>query len=97
VAVNGVPEASVTPAMDWALQRQTTSLLRSNKSLTSSAAVVRLGEEMKLQAVVLYLGWQTAKKNGQEAQFKSNIASASKSKGLDLSTLRLTSIGLVKK
>jgi hypothetical protein len=59
--------------------------------------VARLGEEMKLQAVVLYLGWQTAKKNGQEAQFKSNLASNFKSKGLDLSALRLTSNGLVKK
>jgi hypothetical protein len=97
VAVNGVSEASVTPAMDRAIQRQTTSLLSTNKALTSPTAVAHLGEEMKLQAVVLYLGWQTAKKNGQEAQFKSNLANNFKSKGLDLSALRLTSAGLVKK
>ena len=97
VAVNGVSEASVTPAMDRALQRQTTSLLSSNKSLTSPAAVARLGEEMKLQAVVLYLGWQTAKTRGQETQFKANIANTFKSKGLDLSALRLTNNGLVKR
>jgi hypothetical protein len=48
VVVNGVSEASVMPAMDRALQRQTTSLLSDNKSLTSPAAVARLGEEMKL-------------------------------------------------
>lgn len=59
--------------------------------------MAKVGEEMKLQAVVLYLGWQTAKKNGQEAQFKSNLASTFKSKGLDMSALQLTSIGLVKK
>jgi hypothetical protein len=97
VAVNGVSEASVTPAMDRALQRQAASLLSSNASLTSPAAVARLGEELKLQAVVLYLGWQTAKKNGQETQFKANIANTFKSKGLNLNALRLTDNGLVKK
>ena len=97
VAVNNVPEASVTPAMDRALQRQTSSLLSGNTSLTSPAAVARLGEELKLQAVVLYLGWQAAKKNGQEAQFKTNIANTFKSKGLDLAALRFTNSGLVKR
>jgi hypothetical protein len=97
VAVNGVSEASVTPAMDRALQRQAASLLSSNASLTSPAAVARLGEELKLQAVVLYLGWQTAKKNGQETKFKANIANTFKSKGLNLNALRLTDNGLVKK
>lgn len=97
VVVSGVSEASVTPALDRALQRQTTSLLGGNKALTSPAAVARLGEEMKLQAVVLYLGWQTAKKNGQEAQFKANVANTFKRSGLDLSMLKLTANGLVKK
>jgi hypothetical protein len=97
VAVNGVSEASVTSAMDRALQRQATNLLSSNASLTSSAAVARLGEELKLQAVVLYLGWQTARKNGQETQFKANIANTFKIKGLNLNALRLTDNGLVKK
>lgn len=97
VVVNDVPEASVTPAMDRAIQRQTAGILSKNTALTSPAAVARLGEELKLQAVVLYLGWQAAKKNGQEAQFKSSIASAFKSKGLDLSALQLTNSGLAKK
>jgi hypothetical protein len=97
VVVNNVPEASVTPAMDRAIQRQTAGILSNNTTLTSPAAVARLGEELKLQAVVLYLGWQAAKKNGQEAQFKSSIASTFKSKGLDLSALQLTSSGLAKK
>lgn len=97
VVVNNVSEASVTPAMDRAIQRQTAGILSTNTALTSPAAVARLGEELKLQAVVLYLGWQAAKKNGQEAQFKSNIASTFKSKGLDLNALQLTSNGLIKK
>lgn len=97
VAVNNVPEASVMPAMDRALQRQAAGILSGNTALASAAAVAKLGEELKLQAVVLYLGWQTAKKNGQEAPFRSNIASTFKSKGLDLSALRLTGNGLVKK
>lgn len=97
VVVNSVPEASVTAAMDRALQRQATGILNHNTTLISPAAVAKLGEELKLQAVMLYVGWQTAKKNGQEAQFKSSIANTFKSKGLDLSAVRLTTNGLVKK
>jgi hypothetical protein len=52
---------------------------------------------LTLHGVVLYLGGQPPKNHGREAQFKSNLASNFKSKGLDLSELRLTSNGLVKK
>lgn len=97
VVVNSVPEASVTATMDRALQRQTTGILSRNNKLTSPTAVAKLGEEIKLQAVLLYVGWQTAKKNGQEAQFRSTIAHNFKSKGLDLSAVQLTGNGLVKK
>jgi hypothetical protein len=97
VLVNSVPEASVTAAMDRALQQQATGIMSRNSKLTSPAAVAKLGEELKLQAVMLYVGWQTAKKNGQETQFRSTIANTFKSKGLDLSVLRLTTNGLVKK
>lgn len=97
VIVNSVPEASVTATMDRALQRQATGIVSRNSTLISPAAVAKLGEELKLQAVMLYVGWQTAKKNGQEAQFKSSIANTFKSKGLDLGAVQLTTNGLVKK
>ena len=96
--VNDVQDdKSITPAMDQGLQRQAASLLSGNRSLTSSAAVARLGEEMKLQTVLLYLGWQSVRKSGQTAQFRSNIAQQFRQKGLDMSLLRLTTQGLVKK
>jgi hypothetical protein len=97
VVVSGTPESSVTPAMDRAVQRQATGILAQNKALTTPDAVAKAGEELKLQAVLLYLGWQSAKQNGQEAQFRSSIASTFRSKGLDLSLVKLTLQGLVKK
>ena len=96
--VNDVQDdKSITPVMDQGLQRQAAGLLSANKNLTSSAAVAKLGEEMKLQTVLLYLGWQSVRKSGQTAQFRSNIAQQFKQKGLDMSAVRLTTQGLVKK
>jgi hypothetical protein len=90
-------ESSITPAMDRALQRQATGILSENKGLTSPTAVARFGEATKLQAIVLYLGWQSARQHGQASQFRQNIAQQFRKQGLDLSLLKLTTEGLVKK
>ncbi len=42
VVVNKVPEASVTPTMDRAIQRQTAGIMSRNTALTSPAAVAWL-------------------------------------------------------
>ncbi|MVN91718.1 DUF6683 family protein [Mucilaginibacter aquatilis] len=98
VVVNNVQNTtSITAEVDKALQRQTTALLSQNKRLTTPTAISRLGEELKLQAVVLYLGWQSALQGGQSAQFSSGIDQQFKSMGLDLTKVKLTSKGLVKK
>lgn len=96
--INNVQDdKSLTPAMDQGLQRQAAGILSRNKSLTSAAAVAQMGEEVKLQAVLLYLGWQSVQKSGNTSQFRSSIAQQFKQKGLDMSTLRLTKQGLVKR
>ncbi|UEG55086.1 hypothetical protein LLH06_08935 [Mucilaginibacter daejeonensis] len=94
---NVTDQSSITPAMDKALQRQTATLLNKNTALTSPTAVAQLGEQLKLQAVVLYLGWQSTLKNGQFAQFRSNIDQQFKGMGFDLSKVSLTAQGFKKK
>ena len=98
VIVNNVQNtSSITPAVDRALQQQAAGLLSQNKKLTSPAIVSKLGEELKLQSVVLYLGWQSALKNSQVNDYSSAIAKQFKGMGFDLSQVRLTSKGFVKK
>jgi hypothetical protein len=98
IVVNNVlDQRSITPAMDRALQRQTAGLLAQNKTLTSPAAIAKFGETTKLQAILLYLGWQNAQKSGQANQFRSTIAEQFRKQGLDLSLVKLTTQGLQKK
>jgi hypothetical protein len=98
IVVNNVlDQRSITPAMDRALQRQTAGLLAQNKTLTSPATIAKFGETTKLQAILLFLGWQNAQKNGQTSQFRSTVAEQFRKQGLDLSLVKLTTQGLVKK
>jgi hypothetical protein len=98
VVVNNVlNQRSITPAMDRGLQQQAASLLAQNKALTSPVAVAKFGEATKLQAILLYLGWQNAQKSGQASQFRAIIAEQFRKQGLDLSLVKLTTQGLVKK
>lgn len=95
--VNNV-QSGITPAMDRALQRQSAGILSQNRNLNSSATVAKLGEELKLQAIVLYLGWQSVLKTPtQLSQFQSGIAQQFKNMGLDMSRVKLTENGFIKK
>lgn len=90
-------ESTITPAMDRALQRQMTILLNQNNKLTSPSAIAKFGETTKLQAILLYVGWQDARKSGQASRFRSNIAQQFRQQGLDLSLVKLTAQGLSRK
>lgn len=95
--VNNV-QTGITPAMDRALQQQSAGILSQNRNLTSPATIAKLGEELKLQAVVLYLGWQSTLKNPvQLPQFRSGIAQQFKAMGLDISKVKLTESGFGKR
>ncbi len=96
--VNNVQsESAITPAMDRALQRQMTALLSQNSKFAAPTAVAQFGEATKLQAIMLYVGWQDARKGGQADQFRSNIAQQFRKQGLDLSAVKLTEQGLARK
>jgi hypothetical protein len=98
IIVNDVQsESAITPAMDRALQRQMTGLLSQNSKFASPAAVAQFGEVTKLQAIMLYVGWQDARKSGQASQFRSSIAQQFRKQGLDLSLVKLTTQGMTKK
>lgn len=95
--VNNV-QNGITPAMDRALQQQAAGILSKNPSLNSPATVAKMGEELKLQAIVLYLGWQsTLKTPTQLPQFQSGIAQQFKAMGLDMSKVKLTEKGFEKR
>ncbi|WP_342644674.1 hypothetical protein [Mucilaginibacter sp. CSA2-8R] len=97
MVVNNV-QSGITPAMDRALQQQSAGILSQNRSLTTPATIAKLGEELKLQAVVLYLGWQSTLKNPvQLPQFRSGIAQQFAAMGLDMSKVKLTENGFRKK
>ncbi len=96
--VNNVQsESAITPGMDRALQRQMTTLLSQNSKFAAPTAVAQFGEATKLQAIMLYVGWQDARKSGQADQFRSNIAQQFRKQGLDLSAVKLTEQGLARK
>lgn len=98
IIVNNVQDnVSITPAMDKALQRQAAGLLSQNKNLASPATIAKIDEELKLQTVVLYVGWQNSLKSVQVNQFRTEIAQQFKGMGLDLSKVRLTTQGFTKK
>jgi hypothetical protein len=90
-------ESTITPTMDRALQRQMTTLLSQNSKFASPAAVAQFGEATKLQAILLYVGWQDARKGGQASQFRNGIAEQFRKQGLDLSLVKLTEQGLARK
>jgi nucleoid DNA-binding protein len=95
--VNNV-QTGITPVMDRALQQQSAGILSQNRNLTSPATIAKLGEELKLQAIVLYLGWQSTLKNPvQLPQFRSGIAQQFKAMGLDMSKVKLTENGFGKR
>lgn len=90
-------ESTITPAMDRALQQQMTSLLGQNSKFASPAVVAQFGEATKLQTILLYVGWQDARKGAQASQFRGNIAQQFRKQGLDLSLVKLTEQGLARK
>lgn len=97
VVVNNIQDTkAITPAVDRGLRTQMAGLLSQNAATKSPAQLAQLGEEMKLQTVILMAGWQESLKSGQAAAFRSGIAQNFRSQfGLDLSQVRLTEQGFV--
>ncbi|MGI4834408.1 MAG: hypothetical protein ACRYFK_13210 [Janthinobacterium lividum] len=86
----------VTASQEQALRAQAARLLAPTARRRPPAAVAHLGEELKLQSVLLVLAWQTAQKSAATLDFRSTIAQQFRAEyGLDLREVRLTNQGLV--
>lgn len=93
-------DKDITPALAGGVRQQVQGVLANNPKLKPGdpVAAARLGEGMKLQAVVLQAGWQSAVKEGRLATYQQQTARLFKtSYGLDLSALRLTAQGFAKR
>ncbi|NML64978.1 hypothetical protein HHL22_07140 [Hymenobacter sp. RP-2-7] len=89
---------AIVASQERGLRAQAASILQQNARLRDPAAVAQLGEEMKLQTVVLLLGWQQSQTSGQESTFRTRIAQQFRqSYGLDMAQLKLTDQGFAKR
>ena len=93
-------DKDISPALAKGLRQQVQGILAGSPALKPNdpVAAARLGEEMKLQAVVLQGGWQSSIKEGKLPAFQQQTAQLFKnSYGLDLSALKLTAQGFAKR
>jgi hypothetical protein len=97
--VNNVQDGNaVTPAMVQGVRAQFAPRLSQSPQLAAPGAAAQLGEEMKLQVVVVQGGWQAAIKENALPAYQQGIAAIfSKQWGLNLSQVALTRQGFVKK
>jgi hypothetical protein len=89
-------EKAITPALAKGVRQQVQGILAGGGALKPNdpVAAAQLGEEMKLQTVVLQAGWQSAVKENRLATFRQQTGQLFKtSYGLDLSALKLTAQG----
>jgi hypothetical protein len=95
--VNNVTnDKAVTAPMAQGLRAQLAPLLADNAQARTNAAQV--GEEMKLQTVVVHSGWQSAIKQGKLTTYQQGIKNMFKTQyGMDMTQLKLTSQGFAKK
>jgi hypothetical protein len=93
---NVTDDNAVTTPMAQGMRAQIAPVMAANAQARSRAAQV--GEEMKLQTVVVHGGWQSAIKEGKVAAYQQGIRNLFKTQyGMDLSQYKLTSQGLASK
>ena len=97
--VNNVQnDKAVTPAMVQGARAQLAPRLAANAQLTAPGAAAQVGEEMKLQSVVVQAGWLAAIKENKLPAYRQGIAEQFKTHyKLDLSQLKLTPQGFASK
>ncbi|RAK70569.1 DUF6683 family protein [Hymenobacter edaphi] len=99
VVVNNIRDTkAITPAVDRGLRQQMAGLLARNAVAKSPAQLASLGEDLKLQTVILMAGWQESVQNGKADAFRGTIGQSFRSQfGLDLTQVRLTEHGFAPK
>ncbi len=93
--VNNVQnDKAVTAAMVQGVRAQLAPRLATNAQLTAPGAAAQVGEETKLQSVIVQGGWQSAIKENTLPAYRQGIAAMFKTQyGLDFSQLKLTPQG----
>lgn len=95
VTHNAQDEKAITIQMAQGVRAQIAPLLAGNAQMRNRAAQV--GEELKLQTVVVQGGWQSAIKEGKLAAYQRGINNLFKTQyGMDMSQFALTSKGFTK-
>ncbi|MGG6268729.1 hypothetical protein ACQ4M3_20900 [Leptolyngbya sp. AN03gr2] len=99
MVVNNVQDGNrVTVPMARGVRSQLAPLLSANSRLTAPGVPAQLGEEMKLQTVIIHASWQSAAKENTLSNYQQGIAAMFKDQyGLDLSQMKLTDRGFAKK
>jgi hypothetical protein len=94
--VNNVQDdKAITVPMARGVRAQVAPLLAGNAQMRTRAAQV--GEELKLQAVVVQGGWQAAIKEGKLPTYQQGIGNLFKTQyGMDMSQFKLTNEGFAK-
>ncbi|RTQ49001.1 hypothetical protein EJV47_15540 [Hymenobacter gummosus] len=89
---------AITPAMARGLRTQVASTAGGSAAFASPGGAAKLGEELKLQAVILQFGWEGAIKAGTLPAYRQRIAGMfRRDYNLDMAQLKLTSQGLARK
>ena len=92
---NNVQSATaITPELAAGVRQQIAAQLRQNPKLTAPDVPAQLGEEMKLQCVVVQGGWQSAIKENTLPAYRQGVAELFKNQyGLDFTKVKLTPQG----
>lgn len=86
--------AEISDAKIEAVRRQLAPALAANAQIAAPATRAALGEEMKLLALTLHAGWQSAMKEGRTRQYSDGIARMWQAQtGRDLRAVKLTNAG----
>lgn len=89
---------AITPTMARGLRNQVASTAGGSAAFAAPGGAAKLGEEIKLQAVVLQYGWEGAIKAGTLPAYSQRIADMFRREyNLDMSQLKLTNQGLARK
>lgn len=96
--VNNVQDRQVTPTMERGVRAQAASIIAQNSKFSSATTRAQLGEELKLQTVILALGYQETIKANTQAAYRQSIAAMFQNQyHMNLRGFKLTGQGFAKK
>lgn len=89
---------AITPTMARGLRNQVAATAGGSTAFSAPGGAAKLGEEIKLQTVILQYGWEGAIKAGTLPAYRQRIAGMfSREYNMAMSQLKLTNQGLAKK